>query len=126
MTLRSFAKAPESVPAARAYVVRALPELDDEARQVAALLVSELATNALLYGDSDFDVTVDYSAASQRARVEVRNAGPGRPTMQHPASTAEHGRGLQLVAALSASWGVDAAPNGGSKVVWFELLAHEH
>ena len=123
MTGRSFAQTPESVPAARAYVVRSLPQLDDEVRQVAALLVSELATNALLYGESAFDIAVDYSTSDHRARVEVRNAGRGRPTMQHPASTAEHGRGLQLVAALSASWGVESAPHGGSKTVWFELAA---
>jgi D-alanyl-D-alanine carboxypeptidase len=38
-----------------------------------------------------------------------------------PSGTRAHGRGLHLVDAIAAAWGVQPRPGGG-KVVWAELL----
>lgn len=121
MPSRSFTKSPESVRAARAYVVQSLPELDAELHQLAALLVSELATNAVLYGQGDIRIAVRYSVRDQRARIEVHDEGSGDPVLKRPGKTAEHGRGLQLVAALSAGWGIDSSAGHAGKTVWFEV-----
>jgi hypothetical protein len=38
-----------------------------------------------------------------------------------PSATRSSGRGLHLIDALTAAWGVEPAPEGG-KTVWAELL----
>ncbi|MGN6243191.1 MAG: ATP-binding protein [Motilibacteraceae bacterium] len=116
---RTFAQERESVPAARHYVVGLLDHLPDDLTTTAALLVSELAANAVLYGAGPFEVSVERSDGS--ARVGVTDAGSGDPTPQRPSDTAEHGRGLQLVGALASAWGVQR--DTVTKTVWFELRA---
>lgn len=51
-------------------------------------------------------------------RVEVTDACPSPPVRMHVPNDATAGRGLNLVAALSARWGVE--PRAGGKTVWFE------
>ncbi|HEX7355820.1 MAG TPA: ATP-binding protein [Mycobacteriales bacterium] len=116
---RTFAQTRESVPAARRYVVGLLDHLPDDLTTTAALLVSELAANAVLYGAGPFEVTVHRSEGT--ARIGVTDAGSGDPAPQHPNDTAEHGRGLQLVGALASAWGVHR--DTANKTVWFELRA---
>ncbi|MGN6330523.1 MAG: ATP-binding protein [Motilibacteraceae bacterium] len=116
---RTFEQARESVPAARRYVVELLAHLPDDLASTAALLVSELAANAVLYGVGPFEVSVQRS--QEGARVGVTDGGNGEPTPQHPSDTAEHGRGLQLVGALASDWGVQR--DTANKTVWFELRA---
>lgn len=119
MQSRTFEQTRESVPAARRYVVDLLAQLPDDLATTAALLVSELAANAVLYGAGPFEVSVQRS--EQGARVGVTDGGSGEPTPQHPSDTAEHGRGLQLVGALASAWGVQR--DTANKTVWFELRA---
>jgi hypothetical protein len=87
----------------------------------ASLLVSELVTNAVLHAGTPLDVVLRLGA--DRLRVEVRDGSPRLPERKHYATTASTGRGLLLVEALAAAWGVEEA--GGGKVVWFELVASE-
>jgi anti-sigma regulatory factor (Ser/Thr protein kinase) len=85
-----------------------------------ALLVSEVATNALLHGRGE--VRLHVSGNDRRLRVEVADASNAVPVRRAAASLAEGGRGLALLDQLADSWGVDLSPPQG-KVVWFEVVA---
>lgn len=108
-----------SVSRARRFVREKLAEwridglLDD-----ALLVVSELAANALTHARSSYRVRL---AATVRAlRIEVDDTGSGTPEPQPLTIDEEHGRGLHLVGAMAASWGMEAAADGGKRV-WAEL-----
>ena len=88
---------------------------DDELKERAALVLSELATNALLHAGAPFVLTVRYDEKS--VRIEVEDASAQMPLMA-PGSTLS-GRGLYIVAALSDAWGAER--RGEGKVVWAEL-----
>lgn len=115
-----FPQSRSSVPDARHHVTGQLTGLPADLVGVAALLVSELAANAVLYGAGPFEVTVECFPRRRGVRVGVTDSGAGRPVLCAPAHTAEHGRGLQLVNMLAHRWGVEY--QSGSKTVWFELL----
>jgi anti-sigma regulatory factor (Ser/Thr protein kinase) len=83
-----------------------------------ALLVSELATNAVLHARSEFAVTV--SATAERVRVEVFDRNSRLPSLVAVPADAYSGRGLMLVEAMATAWGVDASIEDG-KAIWFEL-----
>ena len=85
---------------------------------LAELLVSELATNAIRYGGGD-DFGYTLGLEGDRLRVEVRDANRARPQVRHAGPADEGGRGMELVSTLSADWGI--ADLDGGKVVWFEL-----
>lgn len=84
----------------------------------AVLVVSELAANALTHAGSSYRLRL--SADDRVLRIEVDDAGSGTPEPQPLTDTEEHGRGLHLVGALAASWGMEAAATGGKRV-WAEL-----
>jgi serine phosphatase RsbU (regulator of sigma subunit)/PAS domain-containing protein/anti-sigma regulatory factor (Ser/Thr protein kinase) len=103
---------------ARRFVRASLVEMD--ARHLldtAALLASELVTNALLHGDGV--ISIEILAVIDGVRVAVADAHPDLPVRRTASSDDEHGRGLLLVEKLAERWGVDADPPG--KSVWFEL-----
>jgi anti-sigma regulatory factor (Ser/Thr protein kinase) len=86
----------------------------------AALVVSELVTNAIVHTAGEF-VVCELHDEDDLVRIAVRDEGcaPGEP---HPAPQRpdeEHGRGLLLVAALSLAWGAQEA--GSGLLVWAEL-----
>jgi anti-sigma regulatory factor (Ser/Thr protein kinase) len=83
----------------------------------AALLVSEVVTNAVLHGDGTVEVRAELSG--RILRVEVQDDGVGVPTVRRAGPEAEGGRGLALVDALSSRWGVESL--AGGKYVWFLL-----
>lgn len=67
-------------------------------------------------------VTVAVRVRAGVVRVEVTGgSGPGGPEVTLAGRDAEGGRGLQLVADLSARWGWRR--RGGQLVTWFELQA---
>jgi anti-sigma regulatory factor (Ser/Thr protein kinase) len=80
-------------------------------------MVSELATNAVEHGQSDFSVSV--SEAVQEVRVEVRDAGEGRPVVGAPLPREPSGRGLLIVKTMSDDFGIEARQ--GEKLVWFTI-----
>jgi anti-sigma regulatory factor (Ser/Thr protein kinase) len=111
---RAFACAAESVGAARRFVTEAI-EPAGAAPDVPALLVSELATNAVRHARTDFEVRVHVDDHS--CRVEVVNDAPEMlAALREPSD--EGGRGLQIVEALATRWGAET--QGAAKVVWFE------
>lgn len=84
----------------------------------ALLVVSELAANALTHAKSSYRLHL--SATSAALRIEVDDGGAGTPEPQPLTETEEHGRGLHLVGALAASWGMEIGETGGKRV-WAEL-----
>ncbi len=83
----------------------------------AVLLVSELVTNSVLHGGPPVVVAVDCDEAT--LQVRVRDGSPTLPAPRDAASGDENGRGLALVAEMSADWGVDTEEDG--KHVWFVI-----
>ena len=86
--------------------------------ETAELLTSELVTNALVHGGGDTTLVVDVN--DRALRVEVIDLDPKLDLGPLEVGvTAEHGRGLAIVARLARTWGVEPRPQG--KAVWFEL-----
>ncbi|MFF8989158.1 ATP-binding protein [Streptomyces sp. NPDC014983] len=81
------------------------PDLIDTAE----LLLTELATNALRHGCGP-DISVRVLLEGPRCMIEVKDHSPARPELCHASPTDEGGRGLFLVDALAAAWGV--SPDG--------------
>lgn len=111
-----------SAGAARRFVTAALiREGFADTAELAALLVNELVTNAILHAGTDIDVRL--RQASGRIRIEVADGGAGAVAVRDFEADASTGRGLLLVEELAEDWG--AEPAGRGKVVWFELDASE-
>jgi histidine kinase-like protein len=86
----------------------------------AALVVSELVTNAIVHTASEH-IVCELHDGTDLVRIAVRDEGcaPGEP---HPSAARpddEHGRGLLLIDALSHAWG--ALEHGSGLVVWADL-----
>ncbi|GAA3974909.1 ATP-binding protein [Streptomyces sp. NBC_01352] len=111
---------PSAVREARAEVRRQLERWGladrEEVLDAAELLVSELATNALLHSASRFRLTL--TAAHGVLRCEVADSGRRTPQVL-AAGASESGRGMFLVDALALRWGCHQ--DGPGKTVWFEL-----
>jgi anti-sigma regulatory factor (Ser/Thr protein kinase) len=86
--------------------------------QIAVLLVSELAANAVVHAGSEFDIEIERT--EQELRVAVTDRGAGSPTVRTPTTSEYHGRGLRIVEALSTAWGSLHSSNM-TKTVWFTL-----
>jgi anti-sigma regulatory factor (Ser/Thr protein kinase) len=107
-----------SVPPARHFVQRTLDAWDlSSVSWTAALVVTELAANAALHAGTEF--TVEMAVDGGRLRLEVRDGSAHLPRTRLHSLEATTGRGLRLVADLSADWGVQ--PRDGGKTVWVEL-----
>jgi len=122
MSSRTFPAWPDSIPAARRYVSDLLGEVEPALCQTAALLVSELVTNAVRHaGGRDVVVEVREFPEEQRLWVGVTDTDAGLPVLRTPDVTAEHGRGIQLVSTLADRWGARRRRFSSEKTVWFEL-----
>lgn len=85
----------------------------------AALIVSELATNAITHTLS-VDVSVHLHQVGSVLTITVVDHGPHRPIQpRHAAPEAEHGRGLQTVTAVADKWG--RHPFDPGTAVWARL-----
>lgn len=115
-----FVAVPQSVAAARRFVTQVLeswgrPDLLADA----ALVTSELATNAVRHAASPFRTDVDRDGAG--VRISVTDLAPGQVVATAADFDDLNGRGVAIVQALSSRWGCDPAPGG--KVLWAELRA---
>ncbi|MEU9246370.1 ATP-binding protein [Streptomyces sp. NPDC048385] len=124
---RTFPGDPRALRTARNWIHAALdghPHSDD-----AALIVTELGTNALTYtasgdGASAFHVTLTVSELA--TTIAVTDAGHAKttPKIQRPPLNATHGRGLGMVAALADS--VTVQGDDAGRTVTAELRADGH
>ena len=86
----------------------------------AALVTSELVTNAALHTRSEFDVGIE--AEPDAVRIAVRDRGEQSRSALAPRDVGPeetHGRGLSIVSAVCTAWGSIPLPDG--KEVWCEL-----
>lgn len=84
---------------------------DEDAMSAAAVVLSELLTNAERHCDSD-EASVQVSLGPDGVRVAVVDCSPAVPQPRTAAGDDESGRGLQLIGALSSAWGVEPRPDG--------------
>jgi hypothetical protein len=116
---RRFAAKPDSVAGSRLFAAEQCADLAQEIREAIVLMVSELATNAVVHAVSGFDVLIDRSSA--QVRVSVTDEGRGVPMLHTPEIDEPHGRGLRVVQALSHRWGTIEQTGGLGKSVWFTI-----
>ncbi|MFI7138297.1 ATP-binding protein [Streptomyces massasporeus] len=96
----------------------------DSLADLAALLVSELVTNALRHATGPIGVRlVRPSGLGGVLLVEVSDPLPDPPHERPARLEDESGRGLYLVASSSRRWGT--RPGATGKTVWFELAVTE-
>jgi anti-sigma regulatory factor (Ser/Thr protein kinase) len=108
---------------AREFILEELwDEKETELAGIAALTVSELATNAVRYGGTGFTVTI--SRLTNTVRISVRDRSAELPAPGPADREGVSGRGLHIVGALSREWG--AEPRLDGKVVWAELDCGDH
>ncbi|MEV8462370.1 ATP-binding protein [Streptomyces griseosporeus] len=95
-------------------------EVCEDTCDTAALVISELVTNAIVHTASS-RVVCELHDHDDLVRIAVRDEGcaPGQPTAAGQRGEEEHGRGLLLVDALCHAWG--AHENGPGLLVWAEL-----
>jgi anti-sigma regulatory factor (Ser/Thr protein kinase) len=112
---RSFEPEPSSVPAARGFVAEALGHIGatESESAWAALVTSELATNAVLHARTGFEVGV---GANGQVTISVCDRDPRAPRPRAASPEGVGGRGILIVAATSDAWGVERRPIG--KRVW--------
>lgn len=111
---------PASVRDARHFVARALDGLGaGHLCEVAALLTSELVTNAIVHAGGTVRVRV--TAADDVVRIGVRDTSATLPKPRLSGDQAVTGRGLGLIDQLADEWGTDVAHDHSGKEVWFEL-----
>lgn len=103
---------------ARTFVVRTLtgwgvPAVDD-----AALLVSELVTNALLHARTSMVVSLAEDGPDA-VRLAVADGSVAALQERHFSLESGTGRGLRLLDAIAIEWGVERRDDG--KTVWCRL-----
>lgn len=88
----------------------------DEAAFVTELVVSELVTNAIRYGQPPIQLRLIHEDST--LICEVSDASNTAPHLRRARTFDEGGRGLLLVAQLAQRWGTRHAPIG--KTIWAE------
>ena len=116
---RAFALSGGAPAAARHFTVDAVRRLGAaDLADDAALVVTELAANAVVHAHTGF--TVDLAAGPDVLRISVRDASPLPPGPAEPGLPAAPLHGLGAVDALASRWGVEPLGHSG-KSVWVEL-----
>jgi anti-sigma regulatory factor (Ser/Thr protein kinase) len=119
-TSRSFTADPGSTRSARHFVLQAAGNASPDLRDAIAVMVGELAMNAVQHARTDFEITVELTDGT--LRVQVTDSAGNRPAagpMPPPATS--RGRGLPIVASLADDWGVIPSPAGPGKSIWFKI-----
>ncbi|MFF3325033.1 ATP-binding protein [Streptomyces sp. NPDC002889] len=115
---------PAAVPAVRGRVRMVLAEwgFPPDVTMDALVVVSELLTNALVHALPPATLRLSWVRVDERRalRIEVTDAGGALPSRQSAAPD-EHGRGIAIVTALSARYGLRVHTGGITR--WADLLA---
>jgi anti-sigma regulatory factor (Ser/Thr protein kinase) len=104
----------EAIALARGLVNEHTGAFTAQQRRDAALIVSELVTNAFLHGIGTISLRIDDQADG--LRIEVADEGDVT-VAPSPTPGAHGGWGLRIVDQLADDWGVVA----GSTKVWFRI-----
>lgn len=114
-----FGATSDAPRAARHFVLNALRQLEyaQELIDDAALISTELATNAVVHAKSPFSVVVQTDGPTVRISVHDLHVVPS--TIGKKALPVRRGHGIGLVDALAYRWGIDSPLDG--KIVWAEL-----
>ncbi|MGP4083147.1 ATP-binding protein [Streptomyces sp. KR55] len=123
-TRRQYPTHPASVPLARAQVRellegQGLKEGESEDAAIAILVVSELASNAVLHGDEERPFSVSAALYGDVICISVRDSARQAPLKGTAQEGDTNGRGLFLVHAYSRDWGW--RPEVVGKTVWAEI-----
>ncbi|WP_235948899.1 ATP-binding protein [Candidatus Frankia alpina] len=110
---------PSAVPQARRVLREGMRmvQLPEDIRGTAELLVSELVTNAVKYGQPPLWLLIEMRPGLIHASVS--DTSTVLPQRRAAAPDAEGGRGLLVLDALAGSWGTVTAESG--KYLWFDL-----
>jgi anti-sigma regulatory factor (Ser/Thr protein kinase) len=117
LRLRCDASAPALARRALAELAPIAPIRDD-----ALLVLSELATNAVLHSGSspeeDFEVRAELVPEGLLIAVTDQGHSSSNPEPRHNSTLVAGGMGLRVVEALARRWGSE---RGSQLVVWAEL-----
>jgi anti-sigma regulatory factor (Ser/Thr protein kinase) len=119
---------PESVAYARIRTRSRLTRwnVDEETRDSAVQVISELAAQAVIQAGGD-TILCELGDHGLRLYVAVHDQGVGpnspraNPIPNPVSEWNESGGGLLIVQALSGAWGAQAVGPGSGRVVWAEL-----
>lgn len=115
-----FAAAPAEVRLLRRAVAEQLSRWGVHgAAEEAELVAMELATNVIKHVGEGASSTLILEWDKQRLRLEIHDKSHVLPTVKAAGCDEECGRGLHLVAAMSADWGAVLTSVG--KAVWCEI-----
>ena len=112
-----FAPELESLGAARRFARAAADRWGVDPTDV-ALIVGELAANAVIHGHTPFTVSLTHH--DRRVSIEVTDENACSVQRHVVSPDSPTGRGLLIVERLASNWGIRPVPAGG-KVVWAEL-----
>lgn len=91
----------------------------------AALITSELVTNATLWSASrdggTVQVAVHYASSERRARIEITDDGPRLPSRVDRDAAEDYGRGLKIVGELASGVGHESLEDG--REIWWSEVA---
>lgn len=112
---------PEGLSDARTIVRQALTDWDMvELADDAELVAGELLVNVLLHTEGGAALTLEVLPEPvRRVRLSVQDRSSAWPRRRSPGETATSGRGLLLLDAVAARWGIE--PRGEGKAVWCEI-----
>jgi anti-sigma regulatory factor (Ser/Thr protein kinase) len=116
---RRFPAERDAPRAARGFVADAMRRWGHSGTLLedSVLVVSELATNAVVHARSAFSVVARREGSG--VRLSVHDLSTAKPVLRSAPLLAPSGRGLQLVAEITSKWGVETTSAG--KTVWAEL-----
>lgn len=114
-----FPREPESVTRARKSAIDSAATwgMPPSVVERLALVVTELASNAIVHAESPFELRLHHIDGVIRGQIHDTAAEP--PRVLRPAPRATAGRGVMIVRQLTDRAGVESTTAG--KSVWFEL-----
>jgi anti-sigma regulatory factor (Ser/Thr protein kinase) len=111
-----YPASPGSVGRARTLMRSADRDLSSRSQEAVEMIVSELASNAVIHAATPFTVRLIVGIT---VRVEVSDGNADPPILRRPSSLRVGGRGLVIVDGFADRWG--AYPVDDGKVVWAEV-----
>lgn len=113
---------PRHLATLRRFLAHTLVLCDSGANEgEAALVLSELATNALEYGDSEV-LNLRLRVTADHLTIELCDRSLAPPSIVEAPAGHSTGRGLRIVDQLARDWGWQVR-DGSRKVVWATLDA---